>query len=59
MISHSGKNLEIVHDLSKPTIPTSLFLDCTKAKKLIGWEPQHTLDEGIIKTLEWYKTNIK
>jgi GDP-L-fucose synthase len=58
IISHSGKNLKIVHDLSKPTIPTSLFLDCTKAKKLLNWEPETSLDEGIKKTLKWYKENI-
>ena len=59
MITHSGKDLEMVHDLSKPSVPTSLFLDCSKAKELLGWEPKYTLDEGIKKTLEWYKTNIK
>ena len=59
IIYHSGHDLEMVHDLSKPTVPTSLFLDCSKAKKLLDWEPQHTLDEGIIKTLNWYKDNVK
>jgi GDP-L-fucose synthase len=59
IISHSGRDLEIIHDLSKPTVPTSLFLDCSKAKELLNWEPKHTLDEGIIKTLNWYKNNIK
>lgn len=58
IITHSGKNLEIVHDLSKPTIPTSLFLDCTKAKEKLGWEAETDLDTGIIKTLNWYKENI-
>ena len=58
IISHSGKNLKMVHDLSKPTIPTSLFLDCTKAKEILNWEPETDLDEGIIKTLKWYKENI-
>ena len=58
IVKHSGKKLEMVHDLSKPTIPTSLFLDCTKAKELLDWEPETDLDEGIIKTLKWYKKNI-
>lgn len=58
IVKHSGLELEIVHDLSKPTIPTSLFLDCTKAKELLNWEPETTLDEGIVKTLNWYKKNI-
>ena len=59
IITHSEHNLEIVHDLSKPTVPTSLFLDCSRAEELLDWEPKHTLDEGIIKTLNWYKNNIK
>jgi len=58
IIKHSGKNLEIKHDLSKPTIPTSLFLDCSKAKKTLGWEPIIGIDSGIVKTIEWYKKNI-
>ena len=59
IITHSERDLEIVHDLSKPTIPTSLFLDCSLVKEKLDWEPKHTLDEGIIKTLNWYKNNIK
>ena len=58
IVKYSGRDLEVVHDLSKPTIPTSLFLDCTKAKTVLNWEPETTLDEGIVKTLNWYKENI-
>ena len=58
IIKHSGKELKIEHDLSKPTIPTSLFLDCSKAKKLLGWEPSVDIDDGIIKTIDWYKNNL-
>ena len=58
IITHSGRDLEVVHDLSKPTIPTSLFLDCTKAKEMLAWEAKTDLDTGIIKTLNWYKENI-
>ena len=58
IIDCSGKDLEMVHDLSKPTIPTSLFLDCTRANKILGWSPKHTLEEGIKKTLNWYRNNL-
>ena len=58
IISHSGKELDIEHDLSKPTIPTSLFLDCTKAEELLGWTPQISIEKGIQKTLKWYKENM-
>jgi GDP-L-fucose synthase len=57
VIKHSGKNIEIEHDLSKPSVPTSLFLDCSKAKNELEWSPNISLDEGIINTLEWYNKN--
>lgn len=58
IIQTSGRDLEMHHDLSKPTVPTSLFLDCSKAKEELGWEPKHSLDEGLEKALKWYKENI-
>jgi CDP-glucose 4,6-dehydratase len=30
-------------------------LDSTKAAKVLGWKPKHTLDEGLKKTHEWYR----
>ncbi|MBY0282010.1 MAG: NAD-dependent epimerase/dehydratase family protein [Alphaproteobacteria bacterium] len=59
IIDYSGKNLKIKHDLSKPTIKTSLFLNCEKASQELDWAPQIGLDEGIKKTLQWWKENIK
>lgn len=58
VIEHSGKSLSVVHDLSKPTIPTSLFLDCTRAREVLGWKPKTDIDTGIQKTIEWYKENL-
>lgn len=55
LIKQSGKDLKIVHDLSQPTIPTSLFLDCWYALFVLGWKPKTSLEEGIAKTMEWYK----
>lgn len=58
IVSASSRKLEIKHDLSQPTIKTSLFLDCSLAKKELGWEPHITLDEGIRSTLGWWQENI-
>ncbi len=58
IIEHSGKEIIMEHDLSKPTIPTKLSLDYGKAKAELGWEPHVSLDEGIKKTLDWYKQNV-
>lgn len=58
IIFSAGKNIKIEYDLSKPTIKTKLCLDTTKAKKKLGWSPKVSLDDGIQKTLAWYKENI-
>jgi len=58
VIKESGRNLKIVHDLSMPTIKTSLSLDCRKAKDELGWEPKISLNEGVKKTIEWWLKNL-
>jgi CDP-glucose 4,6-dehydratase len=31
------------------------FLNSTKARKLLGWQPLFTLEEGLQRTIEWYR----
>src|SRR3989338_8410474 len=59
IIYHSGKDIKVEHDLSRPSINTKLRLDISKAKKSLGWSPKISLDEGIRKTMDWYKSNGK
>lgn len=59
IIRYSGKRLKIEYDSSKPTIKTNLALDSTKAKDFFDWSPKISLEEGIKKTIDWYKENIK
>jgi len=58
IIVASGKDLSIEHDLSKPSIKTALCLNTAKAKKSLDWSIQVSLDEGIQKTLDWYRANM-
>lgn len=58
VVEKSGKNLQITHDLSMPSIKTSLFLDNTKATEELGWKPQVSLDDGIEDTIRWWKENV-
>ena len=58
IINASGKDLKITHDLTKPSIETKLALTSEKAKKELGWEPKISLEQGIEKTIKWYKENI-
>ncbi len=58
IVEASGRDLRIEHDLSMPTIKTSLSLDCTKAERELGWKVKTSLDEGVALTVEWWKQNI-
>ncbi|MFC1903346.1 NAD-dependent epimerase/dehydratase family protein [Chloroflexota bacterium] len=58
IIEHSGKTLKIEHDLSKPSLKTKFCVDIEKAKKVLGWSPKVTLDEGVLETIKWYKSNF-
>jgi nucleoside-diphosphate-sugar epimerase len=58
IIKYSGRNLQVEHDLSKPTITTGVFLDCSKALLDLGWKMETPLGEGIIKTIKWWRENM-
>jgi nucleoside-diphosphate-sugar epimerase len=34
-------------------------LDCAKARRELGWEPRISLDEGIDRTLRWWRENVR
>ena len=59
IVKHSGKNLTVTHDLTKPSINTKLALNSQKAFDELGWKPEVTIDEGIKKTIKWYKENVE
>ena len=62
IIALSGKNTEIISDSLRVRPPKSeverLWCDNTKAKRLLGWEPKTSLDEGLKKTIEWISKHI-
>ncbi len=33
----------------------SQYLDSTKARSLLSWQPQYSLDEGLAETIAWYR----
>jgi nucleoside-diphosphate-sugar epimerase len=34
-----------------------MYADSSKAKKLLGWKPKVSIEEGISKLIEWFKKN--
>ena len=59
MVKISKKPLKINFNKNKPTIAFDMYLNCSKAKKELGWEPKIEIESGIKKTLSWWKENIK
>ena len=50
---------EIIWDSSKPSGDKKRLMDISRAKSMIDWEPKVSLEEGIEKTMNWYKINKK
>ena len=58
-----NKDIMIMQDSSRVRPLKSevkrLWCDNAKAKRLLGWEPQVSLDEGLKETIEWVSENKK
>jgi CDP-glucose 4,6-dehydratase len=55
IIEAMGSNIKAdVHDEASNEIREQ-FLNSTKAKKLLVWQPLFTLEEGLRRTIEWYR----
>lgn len=35
------------------------YLSAAKARRMLGWEPLYTLDEGLRRTVDWYRDYLK
>ena len=55
IVEASGRNLRIEHDPTGSTIATSFALDNRRAKRALGWEPQVSFDEGVRRTIGWWR----
>jgi NAD dependent epimerase/dehydratase len=55
-----GRDVKVVEDDKRKRPPNSevqrLCSDNSKIKRLAGWQPEVTLDEGLMKTIDWVKT---
>lgn len=54
-----GKKGEIIIQGNAPNEILKQYLDSTKAMKVLNWKPKHTLEQGIKRTYDWYKENLK
>jgi nucleoside-diphosphate-sugar epimerase len=42
----------------KGQIPNQV-LDSSKARVELGWQPEYSLESGLVKTIAWYRENLK
>ena len=58
IVSLLGKDIEILFDATRIRLHSSgirkLVLDIAKAKNLLGWQPETSLDDGLKQTIEWF-----
>ena len=50
-----GSPLDTVHEPPRPGEVQRIYLDASRAKAVLGWEPQVPFEDGLARTLEWYK----
>ena len=54
----SGKKIAKTHDLSAPQGVRGRNADLTLVKKVLNWEPQISLEDGLAKTYRWIQEQI-
>ena len=59
IIDSSGKKITKKHDLSAPEGVKGRNADLTLVKKVLRWEPQVSLEEGMGKTYRWIGMMVK
>ena len=47
--------VEIEPEISGPKVNSVKYLDINKAREVLGWMPQISLDEGLRETARWYR----
>jgi len=55
----TGSQSEIVFKPLPENDPLQRRPDISKAKRLLGWEPEVTLDEGLGRTIEYFKATVE
>jgi GDP-L-fucose synthase len=53
------ENAKVVFDTSKPTMIPKRLIDATRARSLLGFHPKVSLEEGLKKTVAWYRSTLK
>ena len=53
----NNKNENLIFNKEYPDGTMRKILDNKKLSKSLGWKPKISLEQGLLKTIEWYKKN--
>ena len=57
-----GADIKVISDPERLRPENSevdrLCAESSKAQKILGWKPGHTLEEGLVETIAWIRNNI-
>ncbi len=59
VIKISGKTITKEHDLSAPEGVRGRNADLTLVKKVLGWQPEVSLEDGMTKTYKWIQSMLE
>jgi dTDP-glucose 4,6-dehydratase len=59
IIRMTGATSRIIYKPLPTDDPKQRRPDITRARTLLGWEPKVQLDEGLVKTIEYFRTKVK
>jgi len=59
VVKISGKQIDIVYDTTMPEGDKARSADYSKAKRILGWEPRVSLNEGLKRQYQWVKQEIE
>ena len=54
-----GADVEPIYAASRPGDILHSQADISQARQFLGYEPKVSFEEGLAKTVEWYRTNLK
>ena len=43
----------------RPTEIWRMYADNSRAREILGWQPRVTLEEGLARTIEWFRTYLQ
>jgi dTDP-glucose 4,6-dehydratase len=58
IIRMTGSKSQIVYRPLPTDDPKQRRPDITRARTLLGWEPKVQLEEGLVKTIEYFRTKV-